>query len=1267
MPQATFIREISAICGQWIAGPACVVNFIHSGLASLRAAFALVAAGARRILKIVLVVFGVPTVCPGDPAHPGDTPADRMPHIPARAQRQHGRFPATVRVSLGAMVGMGLLLPSTLSAAEIIRRGFDIPAGDADITLKQFAAQSGEQLLYSPDDVSGIRTHAVHGNFTSIVALEQMLKGASLKARQDEKTKAIAITVIAAPRPRPSSTPPLTASSPSRQPEKPSEVRPKTMKSKNPFKLLTGWLAFALASAAHGQVPDSGNGDPGQTTGIVTGRVKNIATGNYLENARIVVKNTGQTVFSNPDGTYTLSNVPTGPLVLQVLYTGLDTEEVSLSVPVGQAVVRNIELTNRNRYGSGNLVTLDPFMVITSKVTEGESLAINEQRYAANIKDVVSADAFGDIMQGNVSDFLEMMPGVHISGSGPSIRGLPGDMTVVEIDGAQTANAASLGTNRGFQTLQVSMNNVSRIEVTKVPTPASGADSIGGSVNMVSKSAFERSKAQLNFRAFLTANGDLLELKKTPYPFESRNWNYLPSFDFDYTLPITKDLGIVVTGLHSVAFQQQNIATRGYRTDAAVGASPSKPYLQQFQLQEAPRRRWRDSMSVRVDYRPLPALVVSLSAQTSYYRDNTRNITRTWTTGTALAPTIATGTPLTFDETSTRGASGRGNVSLTGVTNEIMGVTTAINNRWRFDNGLWRVDASLSHSDSRSWRRALGYGHWSSMTSNMNAKMPVRVSFEGINEVGPARIRVFDNNNQEVDTNDLNNYRLLSANENLIGDVLETIQTGDVNIRRSLRLFRVPAAIQVGAKQRIQNRERLIRTVNHAYNGINGDLSPAPFLSPIFGTEDNHYGYGKFAVPSVRIAATEYGKNPALFTPTAAQAVANRISEITNSEEIKETVSAWYAQGEAIFFKSRLRVLGGVRYERTEGEGIGPLNEPSAVWQRAPNGDFVRNAAGQRVRKPEAGAAGSLEEVEVTRRERGMRASRVYDNYFPSLHFTLNARENVVLRASYAATYGRPNFTEVVPNTTITENDPAVNPLTPGTISIRNSGLKPWTADNYDFSASYYTKQGGVFSAGVFRKEIKNFFGAVTRVAALEDLRALDLDPQYEGWTISTKFNSGDAKVEGMELSAQQKLDGFTPWGKYFRVYANWTRLLTNGDRDANFTTFQPTSINGGFTFSRTAFSFRVNWIHRGERRGGRQTGLGPDAYAYTQPRTQVDVNADYKVSRRLALFLNLRDIFNAPLGRNLIYGSETPEYAKASSAGNEQGVLIAAGVKGTF
>jgi hypothetical protein len=147
---------------------------------------------ADRFLKILLAVFRGPTVCPDARIVPGTYPADPMPRYLARAPRSRRRFPA--RVSLGALIGLGLLTSSALTAAEVVRRSFDIPAGDAAVSLKKFSAQSGEELLYSPDDVRGVQIHAVRGEFVPFVALEVMLERTPLRARQDAKTKAIAIT-----------------------------------------------------------------------------------------------------------------------------------------------------------------------------------------------------------------------------------------------------------------------------------------------------------------------------------------------------------------------------------------------------------------------------------------------------------------------------------------------------------------------------------------------------------------------------------------------------------------------------------------------------------------------------------------------------------------------------------------------------------------------------------------------------------------------------------------------------------------------------------------------------------------------------------------------------------------------------------------------------------------------------------------------------------------------------------------------------------------
>ncbi len=50
-----------------------------------------------------------------------------------------------------------------------------------------------------------------------------------------------------------------------------------------------------------------------------------------------------------------------------------------------------------------------------------------------------------------------------------------------------------VSTSRTVDIRSMALNDISRIELTKVPTPSTPADSLAGSVNLISKSAFERS------------------------------------------------------------------------------------------------------------------------------------------------------------------------------------------------------------------------------------------------------------------------------------------------------------------------------------------------------------------------------------------------------------------------------------------------------------------------------------------------------------------------------------------------------------------------------------------------------------------------------------------------------------------------------------------------------------------------------------------------------------------------------------------------------
>jgi outer membrane receptor protein involved in Fe transport len=98
-----------------------------------------------------------------------------------------------VRAAVAALACvLGLLLTSAASAAGATK-SFDIPAGEALPALKQFAAQSGEQLLYSAEAVQGVTTNPVKGVLTARAALDQMVSGTNLRVIADEKNGALSL------------------------------------------------------------------------------------------------------------------------------------------------------------------------------------------------------------------------------------------------------------------------------------------------------------------------------------------------------------------------------------------------------------------------------------------------------------------------------------------------------------------------------------------------------------------------------------------------------------------------------------------------------------------------------------------------------------------------------------------------------------------------------------------------------------------------------------------------------------------------------------------------------------------------------------------------------------------------------------------------------------------------------------------------------------------------------------------------------------------
>ena len=605
-------------------------------------------------------------------------------------------------------------------------------------------------------------------------------------------------------------------------------------------------LAFALlglAVLAPGLLPTASAQDG---TGTVTGRVQNIGTGRYLNNARVVLEGTARETFTNEFGEFRFSGVPAGEAKVRASYTGLDTKVVAVSVVAGQSANAEITLTSAERYGDEQVFKLDAFVVQSNREYEGDALATNEQRHAGNIKVVMASDSFGAINEGNPGEFLKYLPGVTVDYVAAdvrtvSVRGFASNFSNVYWDGMRLTSSASGSSSRIFEFEQVSINNTSRTEIVKVPTPDLPSDSLGGSVNFISKNAFERKGSQFNYRTYLNINSENTDIfNKTPGPKNKPSYKVLPNFDFDYTLPVNDRFGLVITGLNSNQHVEQHRWQPTWNF-AQSGATPANPFLQQWQIQDGPKTTTRASLSVKADWKVTDNQVLSVGLQNNNYKTFYGNRNLNFNTGTATNNTGTGGTvnSLAWGQNFVQAASGRGSVTQGSSHRDKLGNTSAANLLWKWTPGEWAVDAGASWAVSKTWYRAVARGHFANIGTTLQGVRNLRA--DNIPLPGMS-FTATDANNQVIDQYNLANYRIGNSS-NAPVDAKANMRNFRLNAERHLSGLSFPLSIKVGADQRTEIRDNRRYSESYTHVGRDGvantaDDSALPYLHEDYSKED---------------------------------------------------------------------------------------------------------------------------------------------------------------------------------------------------------------------------------------------------------------------------------------------------------------------------------------------------------------------------------------------------------------------------------------------
>jgi outer membrane receptor for ferric coprogen and ferric-rhodotorulic acid len=171
-------------------------------------------------------------------------------------------FPPRERQALGLL--LSLLCASWAAGANAPKRTFQIPNGDAAVTLKRFSEQSGEQIVFPIDLVRGVKTNPVQGEMSAREALDQLVANTGLVVVVDARTGALTVSRPSrTSRPSPPVPPPSPRSGPDRN-DPPASPANSTMKPSNRtlISALAAWLALAFPPLAPGAQPAAVGPEP---------------------------------------------------------------------------------------------------------------------------------------------------------------------------------------------------------------------------------------------------------------------------------------------------------------------------------------------------------------------------------------------------------------------------------------------------------------------------------------------------------------------------------------------------------------------------------------------------------------------------------------------------------------------------------------------------------------------------------------------------------------------------------------------------------------------------------------------------------------------------------------------------------------------------------------------------------------------------------------------------------------------------------------------
>lgn len=741
----------------------------------------------------------------------------------------------------------------------------------------------------------------------------------------------------------------------------------------------------------------------------IEGRISDDKHRVYFQGAQVSIVELNLTRVSERDGSFSFNNLPEGEYTLVIKYQGA--QDVSQQVTLVDG-----EIYHKDFAIKANSTDADVETMIVRGQRSGQASAFNRQRNANKVLSVVSSDAIGQLPDQNAAEALQRMPGIFIErdqgeGRFVGIRGIDPNLNNVTINGLNVPSPES-----GIRSVALDVipsELISSLEVSKTVTPDMDASAIGGSIEVKSLSAFDRSEQSYSFTAQASHN-ELVS--KTSPKFSG---SYTDIFDIG-----SSQLG-VATGLSWFKrdFGSQNMETDGGWAEFEYEDLASGDDVEVFGAEEIEQRFYsitRERLGAALNFDLLTASNSKYYLRTLYsdFSDDEYRLRNQYKFDKGqIDLTTRTDTSADFyDGEIERDTKDRYEVQ------KILSVVTGGENQFND----WFVEYNVGYSKS-------------------SEKEPGRLDATFVGEgfdygyatAGPIAELTFN-----ADSQDLNNFVLdeVVSEDNLTED--EEISFA-LDISKDFVWQNHNGEFKFGGKYR--SREKFNRVDSRLYDGGFEDVEGADILAEQFNSGMVGFSLGQFGPGISQGALSSYVA--ANLDSFELNTLESDIESKGSSYSSEEDILALYAM--VTLDINDWNIVAGVRYEDTSFSTTG--NKVELIVDDVTDEETVDISTWQ--------------------------GKKDYNHFFPSLNVRYNISDKLITRFAYTQTIARPGFSDTAAyqliETEVFEDDG--DTVTERKAEVGNPDLDPYESTNFDLTLEYYPEKIGVLSAGLFYKNIDNY------------------------------------------------------------------------------------------------------------------------------------------------------------------------------------------------